>query len=251
MFHDLGYPWQYAERVQGNLDGMNTPAVKQNRGAGEVVRLFGHRLLLDALQGYQAQNAARPSGWHDRVVRLTDAALKKTHGLPGALGFLHLNDCVRRFPSRRESPLHLLCVEWVAAAIMMHDMCKIYWGKPAAGSATPDNPFMRLSFNMDPVSAFVTLVDVIQDFERPAAEFGRAAGPTWERVTVNYETACLATELESSGRSLTIRYMMDSPCSRAIKQRCLVKERREYFDPQYGYLDMGSLGFEKVELLAS
>ena len=23
IFHDLGYPWQYAERVQGNLDGLN------------------------------------------------------------------------------------------------------------------------------------------------------------------------------------------------------------------------------------
>src|SRR5690606_19673947 len=104
-------------------------------------QLFGHRLLFRVLQGYQTQNAACPSTWNEEITRLTDKALTLTHGLPGALGFLHLNDCVRQYPSQRESPLHLLCTEWVAAAIMMHDMSKIYWGRGRAALATPENPF--------------------------------------------------------------------------------------------------------------
>jgi hypothetical protein len=61
VFHDLGYPWQYAERLQGNLDGMNSPAIKKNQSAQQVIRLFGHRLLFHAIQGYQTPDAACPS----------------------------------------------------------------------------------------------------------------------------------------------------------------------------------------------
>lgn len=249
VFHDLGYPWQYAERIQNNLDGMNASVIKQSRSAEQVVQLFGHRLLFKVLQGYQTQNAACPSTWNEEITHLTDKALTITHGLPGALGFLHLNDCVRQYPSQRESPLHLLCVEWVAAAIMMHDMSKIYWGRGRAALATPENPFLRLSFDRDPLSAIVTLADVIQEFERPWATF-RTLDCLTEGVKLDYDIGCLSTELLLEGKLLTIKYKMKNAESRAIKQKSIPKEVREYFDAQYGYLDMKSLGIKEVQIFA-
>jgi hypothetical protein len=250
VFHDLGYPWQYAERIQYNLDGMNTTSIRQNRSAEQIYELFRHRLLFYMLQGYQAPDCAHPSNWHEKIIKLTDTALTATHGFLGALGFLYLNDCIRRYPAQYASPLHLLCVEWVAGAIMMHDMSKIYWGKGETESDIPKYPFLRLSFDRDPLSTIVTLADVIQDFERPAATFGICADRIKPRVTLEYDPGCVATDLILDGNILTIRYKMTNKDSWAIKQMTLPKERREFFDTQYGYLDMSSMGIDKVQLFA-
>ena len=250
VFHDLGYPWQYAERIMCNLDGMNTPAVRQSRSAAQIVDSYGHRLLYSALKGYRTQDATSPSIWTEKITSLTDAAVRMTHGFPGALAFLYLNDCVRRYPHRPESPLRLLCIEWAAAAIMMHDMSKIYWGKAEPGSAIPENPFLRLSFNSDPLSALVTLADIIQDFERPTAIWGTCNGSSADRVSLNYEQSCVGTELHLEGSTLIIKYKMKNDESRALKRLSLQKEHLEYFDSRYGYLDMTSLGIDNVQLMA-
>jgi hypothetical protein len=250
VFHDIGYPWQYAERLQGNLDGMNAPVLKENRSAAQVVERFGHRLLFNALRGYQKEDGACPSNWRERIMKVTDTALSKSHGLPGALGFLHLNDCIRRFPSLAQSPLHLLCVEWVATAIMMHDMPSIYWGNDASDTRTPENPFLRLNFSTDPLSAIVTLADVIEEFQRPAVTYG-TSGPRDEVVTLTYDKACSATELKLDASGvLTLSYQMATPEDCRCKLLRLPKERREYFDLHHGYLDMSSLGINEVRLLA-
>jgi hypothetical protein len=251
VFHDLGYPWQYAERLQSNLDGINTPILKQNRSAEQVVQLFGQRLLFHALQGYRTQDAASPSTWRDRITRLCDDSLSKTHGFPGALGFLHLNDCIRRYPSPQESPLHLLCVEWAAVAIMMHDMANIYWGSGGSGSGLPENPFLRLSFDRDPLSTIVTLTDVIQDFERPTVTYKRIPSNSGKQVTLEYNSACSGTflELDTVG-CLTLKYKMTSLEMHATKQKMFPKESYQIFNPQYGYLDMSGLGITNVRMVA-
>ena len=133
---------------------------------------------------------------------------------------------------------------------MMHDMCKIYWGKSDVPYPTPENPFLRLSFDRDPLSSIVTLTDVIQDFERPAAVFTDAA--LWKETgdAQVYDKGCSGAELRLNGRELTIEYIMDNDESRAIKRKSLKKERHDYFDAQYGYLDMSSLGISNVEVVA-
>jgi hypothetical protein len=247
IFHDLGYPWQYAESMQGNLEGINTPFVGKNRSSEQIVKLFGHRLLFYAINGYQKPDISCPSTWNERIIRLTDDALSKTHGLPGALGFLHLNDCIRRYPNSNRSPFHLLCLEWAAIAIMMHDMKNMYWGKDSSGSMTPQNPFLRLSFERDPLSSIVTLVDVIQEFERPSVTYGFHNSS----VTLAYDKACSHTEILTDGLgTLTLRYKMVNTEMLANKLRYLPNEKREYFDNQYGYLDMKSIGINSVRLEA-
>lgn len=252
VFHDLGYPWHYAERMHANLDGMNAPAIKQNRSASQVLELFGHRLVFHALQGYQTQDSPCPSTWRERVTRIVDRALAKTHGLPGALGFLHLNDCVRRYPHPAQLPLKLLCVEWAAVAIMMHDMVDIYWGDKANDTGVPENPFLRLSFDKDPLSAIVTLADVIQEFSRPAVTYAAVDGQREEVILKYKSNGCLSTafELDSSGE-LTLRYEIRNSEMRALKRSRLADERRKYFCDNYGYLNMSELGISSVRMSVS
>jgi len=243
VFHDIGYPWQYAGLIQDNLDGMNTPAVKQNRSAEQVIKLFGHRLLFYALNGYQKVDAACPSTWHKRVNKLVEEALIKTHGFPGALGFLYLNDCVRKYPNNLQSPLHLLCIEWAAVAIMMHDMCKIYWDSATPESKTPKNPFLRLDFRQDPLSSIIALVDIIQEFERPAVKYGKCK----DRVTLDYPISCESTELDiDNNGELTLRYKMATSQMCAIKRKTIERERYKHFNNQYGYIDISSIGIKSV-----
>jgi hypothetical protein len=251
IFHDLGYPWQYTQRLQSNLDGMNASALHQPRNASQIVGLFKHRLLFHALQGYRAPDAACPSIWHEKITDLAKRTMTETHGFPGALGFLHLNDCLRRYPDPMQSPLHLLCVEWAAVGIMMHDMVKIYWGESGSGADAPANPFLRLSFDRDPISALVTLTDVIQDFERPAVGYDTVGTPPDERVTLKYDKACSLTEVTlDTGGVLTLCYEMTTDEMRATKQKSLPRERHDYFDAHYGYLDMNSLGIRNVRMVA-
>jgi len=248
IFHDLGYPWQYAERLQKNLKGMNSPATMKNRSTAQVVSQFGHRLLFHALRGYQIPDSASPSRWASQVEQLADSALAGTHGFPGALGFLHLNDAVRKFPSSNQSPLRLLCVEWAAVAILMHDMSKIYWGKDRS-TGVPENPSLRLSFTQDPLSALITLADVVQEFERPTAGFGQTSGRGGSnRVAISYGTACSSSELRLDGTTLTICYQMKDSNARAIKRKSMQADAVDYFDSRHGFLDMQSLGITDVNL---
>jgi len=254
IFHDLGYPWQYAERLQCNLDGINTPAIRPNSSAEQIIELFKYRLLFYVLNGYKMPEAVSPSTWHEKIRGITNMALTQTHGFPGALGFLHLNDCIRKYPSPRESPMHLLCIEWAALAIMMHDMTKVYWGSGSkTDTGTPDNSFLRLNFDRDPLSAIVALTDIIQDFERPSAVFNTDTCPRCPNgVLLRYDIACDATELEVDTHSATwtIRYRMKDTRALARKLKTIAKENRSLFDYRYGYFDISSLEINKMKLTA-
>jgi len=248
VFHDLGYPWRYAETIQRNLEGINTPAVKQNQGAEQIVDLFGSRLLYSPFNGYQTIDATCPSTWKNKLVNLTSLSLSKTHGFPGALGFLHLNDCIRRYPYKMRSPMHSLCVEWAAVAIMMHDMREIYWGENKSTADIPENSFLRLDFNRDPLSSIVTLVDVIQEFGRPAVTYEDA-----EKFQVNlkYEKPCSDTELEVENGVMTLRYKIENDEKRALKLKYISSDKYKYFDNQNGFLNLESLGINDVMLVVN
>lgn len=239
IFHDIGYPWQYSEKMRSNLDGLNTPAINSNKSVTQIIDSFQHRLLFRILQGYRNTDGSCPSTWKKRVENLTSECLKKTHGFPGALGFLYLNDSIRQYPYPPESPLHLLCIEWAAAAIMMHDLCGIYWGSGKNGKI-PENSFLRLKFSRDPLSTIVALTDIIQDFSRPTANFIARENC----VAYKYCVACSQTELIPEDGVWTIRYHMKDNDSRAIKRKSIQKEQYENFDSQYGYIDMSSLGID-------
>ncbi len=190
MFHDMGYPWQYVNLLSNKLEHAGYQPDSPTSDAERVVNTFGDRLLYCPLNGYRTLDRNAPATWRQRLVDLTAKALRKTHGFPGAIGFLYLNDVLRDYPSDRTHPIRQFCVEWAAMAIMMHDMSGIYWGDK---TTTPDNGHMRLRFETDPLSCVLALADVLQDFSRPTATFQSDE----RNVDISYKSdGCISTGLE-------------------------------------------------------
>ncbi len=184
-----------------------------------------------------------PAGWEEEIKEQTQNAITGTHGFPGALGFLFLNDCIRKFPDKNTSPIRQLCVEWAAVAIMMHDMSKVYHGK----GKIPERPHLRLDAKVDPLSALITLADVLQDFERPVGKFSARKNGN---VDLSYNHACEYTEISLRGNSLSINYKM-KPKDLAFKRSQLPSEQADFFNPRYGYLNLRAWGIDNVVMQAN
>ena len=248
MFHDMGYPWQYVHLLSNRLEYAGYQSDSPTSDAERIVSGFGRRLLYSPLNGYHALDRNAPSTWQQQLLAMTGQSLRKTHGFPGAIGFLYLNDVLRDYPADTTHPIRQFCVEWAAMAIMMHDMSSIYWGNET--SPPPDNTHMRLRFELDPLSCVITLADVIQDFSRPVAAFQESL----QSVDVSYRNGCDSVRLEtnekSPGSAMKIIYVFREPRHRATKMSWLPKERREYFDRSYGYVDLSSIGIHAVEMEA-
>ncbi|NLX57672.1 MAG: hypothetical protein GXY74_01130 [Phycisphaerae bacterium] len=261
IFHDMGYPWQYVNLLSNKLEHAGLQPDSPGAGAEQLLEAFGDRLLFCPLNGYRVLNRTVPATWGQQLAATTAKALRKTHGLPGAIGFLYLNDILRDYPVDDTHPIRQFCVEWAAMAILMHDMPKIYWGD---GTTLPSNGHMRLKFSVDPLSCVVALADVVEDFARPVARFQDledvappAARPrdAKEAVALTYRDSCDTTVLTlhhaSSPAVLTIDYRFSQEDQCAVKRHWIPKEHRDYFDRQHGYLDLSGMGVDRVDMLAS
>ena len=248
VFHDMGYPWQYVHLLSNKLEHAGYHPDSPTSDAEGLINTFGNRLLFYPLNGYRTLDRNAPSTWHQRLTSLTAQTLRKTHGLPGAIGFLYLNDVIRDYPSDRTHPIRQFCVEWAAMAIMMHDMCKIYWGDKT--STPPDNVHMRLHFDTDPLSCVLTLADVLQDFSRPSVAFQ----DNTTSVAISYHDGCDSTRLAldwgNPTRAMEIAYSFTDPVQYATKCTFLPSECLDIFDPNNGYMDFSSLGITGVEMKA-
>ena len=243
VFHDVGYPWQYVGLLGDRLEPITAPAmIKEEAIEHSILSSFNERLIYIAMNGYNKPTPSTPAVWEKEIKEQTQKAITGTHGFPGALGFLFLNDCIRKFPDKNISPIRQLCVEWAAVAIMMHDMSKVYHGK----SKTPKRPHLRLDAGVDPLSALITLSDILQDFERPVGKFSvRKNGG----VALNYHCACKSTKVNLIRNSLSIDYKM-APMDLAFKRSRLPKEQSEFFDHRYGYLNLKAWGIDNVVMQA-
>jgi hypothetical protein len=244
-FHDIGYPWQYLTRLGSNLDHAGHRAIPDGSRAKDVLESHGARLLFYPVNGYRPADPATPATWHDDLLSLTEEALTRTHGLPGALGFLYLNDVVRRYPREASHPINAFAVEWASMAILMHDMVKLYWGSPEMRS--PRNHHMRLSFDRDPLSSLLALADVIEDFGRPISRFM----PNKSCVCLEYRYACNAAsvDVDASG-DMSITYWFPDNAALAMRRKWLLKDQHDYFHKRYGFLDLTALGIRKVVMNA-
>jgi hypothetical protein len=246
VFHDMGYPWRYVNILTSKLEYSGYPQIDApSENTDNIIHKFGQRLLFCPLNGYRLLDRNTPSTWHYQLKVLTSKALRETHGLPGALEFLHFNDVLREFPNIQYChPIRQFCIEWAAMAIMMHDMSKIYWGKDLTESP-PENPHLRLRFDVDPLGCIITLADVLEDFERPVVEFSPANGGSYG----NYENnGCEFSSLEYSNNQLIIKYKMASPKHGAQKKSYIKKDCKEYFDTNEGYVDLSACGVNHVDM---
>ncbi len=241
VFHDMGYPWQYINSLNSKLEHAGYPVDSPTSDAEKIIKVFGERLLFCPLNGYRLLDRNTPSTWPNKLVGLAAKALRETHGLPGAIGFLYLNDVIKDFPTIKNFAIRQFCVEWAAMAIMMHDMTKIYWGDNLY--ASPENSHLRLNFDTDPLSCVITLADIIEDFERPSVNFSPDGNTT---AKVKYDSHCKYTRLEwENDATLKLSYKVTGNVR--VKKESFVKEdNRKYFDMQYGYLDFSSCGVEKI-----
>lgn len=246
MYHDIGYPWQFAQLVADQLGNSFPPAIPIQLGAEKIYQAYGNRLLFYPLRGYLSPSPAVPAVWLQTAAELLQSGLTTTHGVPGALAFLYLNDILRDCAdSQHNSPAGAFAIEWASMAILMHDMQKIFKGDARSGP-TPEHAQLRIAFQRDPLSFMLTLVDQIQDFERPDACFT----PKDSKVALEYKTRCHAVAVGANSHSaLEIRYYFDD---RADYLKNLTKYKpevqAEYFDSNLGFVDPTGSGITKILL---
>ncbi|MEA4991754.1 hypothetical protein SDC9_14468 [bioreactor metagenome] len=251
MFHDIGYPWQFANNLGNPLCSLSLGGNSLSMDPEVISRNYGDRLFMAPFKGYQLKAAAAPSTWQDSLNEMVRQSVTVTHGLPGAINFLHLNDMLRKYPDHTK-PMHRFGMEWAAMAIMMHDMAKLY-GRVENGMLKVINPQLRVSFNRDPLSFLLTLTDLIQDFGRPDSRF-KTHDNNKNIVTVRYRHRCERVELkwDDNKKNLTILYKYKN---KGDYLNNLLKFQPEneilYFDPEKGYLDYSWLGIERIKLAAA
>lgn len=251
MFHDMGYPWKFVNEIHKNLsphEPLDNPA---NLGAKWIAENYCDRLAMYPLHGYKSRTPDTPPEWKADFHELARIALSETHGLPGAISLLHLND-VLRDKKKDAEPVRRFCVEWAAMAVMMHDMAGVYCDVKG-DRVIVKHPDLRLTFERDPLSCLMTLCDLIQSFDRPNANFSRVAasgGAGDEIINVRYGSKCVGTRLDwnTSRRELTITYLYEDSAAMSM-QRALFnpEEQLKFFDPKEGYLDLRAAGINTVK----
>jgi len=248
LFHDLGYPWQFVNRINSKLNDNNTIVNPSGQGVDWIADRYGKRLVFYPLHGYRKTDPTTPAQWHDRFKELILRGLTETHGLPGAISFLHLNDILRLYPENDAYAMSRFCVEWAAMAIMMHDMSSIY----RKGASAHDNPQLRLRFSRDPLSSILTLSDIIQDFCRPDARFHNIYPEGEEyNVGLSYESRCNGASLDWDGNlgKLTISHYYENLDDYLDNIHSFaVENNKKYFDRNNGYLDFSDVGINEIEI---
>ena len=242
LFHDIGYPWQYIERLNESIPATDfrlpTDIHIQPK---DILDVIENRLLIYPFYGYSLNSKNHPiSTWKKNLLMLFDRCLHKTHGFPGSLAFIHLQDKIRLFPtdfSFNEAVCRFI-YDWAAVGILMHDMPKIYKGK----GTKPENAFLRTSFEADPLSSLIATADILEEFHRPSAVFKDDKN----NIKVDFDYPCKQTIMELKNDTLQISYVYIDDAQAAKNKRFRTSEMDDYFNPTRGFIDISSLGIKKV-----
>lgn len=93
----------------------------------------------------------------------------------------------------------------------------------------------------------MTLADLIEEFERPSVSFRNIDEDP--DVELHYDASCISTELSFKEDVMYITYRYEDDDERIKNLQFKNKENEEYFDPRYGYVDLSSIGINKVEMI--
>ncbi|GAB6043289.1 hypothetical protein [Endothiovibrio diazotrophicus] len=273
LFHDIGYPLQFLHQVTHKVRDGRFADLIQGGDVRRIDELFDDPLCLMPFRGYRSsRRIALSHTVAPEVVQVMGRALRGSHGLPGALTFLHLNHEVMDLREPRRNARGRLTMELAALAIVMHDMEPIFrhggearirpaWpGQPL----TPRYPHLRVAFHRDPVSFVVALADQIQNFGRFHARFTHeevektdAETKTQTKVilpVLNLEHQVKRSRLEydPEGREMTITSLYDRKNLGTMLQQLHVwgpGEEVNGFHPHVGFLDYRGL-FDRITLRA-
>ena len=234
LFHDIGYPWQYVSRVGKSLNNSVSHLHPTDSVAIPIVDKFKDRMVYLPLRKYQAVIHNEPVTEEEKLEACTSQALE-THGFPGAIAFLSLNDAIRKHPV--ESPLARLqefSVEWAAMGIFMHDV---------EGKHRDSLPEIRVDISQDPLSAIISFADYLEEFDRPNVSFR----PRARQSRMKYFSSCSAVEVnvDASG-TMDVCMTYRTEASKAIAAEFKTKETDNYFNPSNGYIDLSGIGIKRV-----
>jgi len=250
LFHDIGYPWNFVTKISDKIKDQFSTGKPINKKSEHFALINNERLFLYPLRGYKGRDVTAPFSWPKDFVELVDTIMAETHGLPGAIALLNMNDYIRKYPlDEHEMPSRRFCLEWAAMAVMMHDMAKIYAKIGKDGKLDRLNPHLRLSLSRDPLSFMLTLTDQVQEFGRPDAHF---KGNNYSAI-VTYRSRCNNVNVKwNEGTGLfEIIYKYESYRDYSENRfDYLPKRQLLYFDPFEGYLDYSDIGIRQVKLEA-
>lgn len=206
-----------------------------------ILDYFKNSLLIYPFYGYSDIPLKRPTlHWDKEVQKLVDCAYRNTHGFPGALAFMYLNDVIRKFPNKTNH-MHADCrfiQNWATLGIMMHDMVDQYYGK----NKNPDEPRYKLEIDKDPLSCIIALADVLEEFGRPKAKFKASD----KKVDINFEYPCDQTTVEIKNKTLEITYLYNTKADKANNEKWREDEINKYFHKPSGYIDLSAIGIERA-----
>lgn len=234
LFHDIGYPWQYVNRIGESLNKSVRCLFPSDSVALSIVKDFKNRMVYLPLRNYQHYHYNELVGEEDRLVEQTQIALM-THGFPGAIAFLSLNDAIRKHPT--EHPLARLqefSVEWAAMGVFMHDM---------EGTHRKNNLGLRLNINQDPLSTIVSIADFLEEFNRPKVTFV----PKAHEGRIKYYSDCSSVEIRlNEGCVLEVLMSYNKESHRAIAAAFKTEETDNYFNPNNGFINLSPIGIRRV-----
>lgn len=251
LFHDMGYPWQYVNSLSKSITGSNYEEINGALlNVGEAARKMNTSLLIYPFYGYDegvVQNHTPEQ--EQQTLEMIKKGLLNKHGMPGAMGFMWLNDYIRYKPQKdllKEATFKLI-IDWAAVGIMMHDMPGIYRGKMPGGN--PQFSVLRLDCRKDPLSCIISLADILEEFERPKSYFERYVDKEKkeEHVALTYGFSCVGTQIGYDGGKMNVTYLYatDKEAGEMLDGR--KEEVFEYLNPQNGYLDLSAWGITDGE----
>lgn len=248
LFHDFGYPWQYLTQLGRKLYTLEPGIFDNQTNARFINDNFRNRLLFAPLNGYRLQSQVESLSWDRERTNIIVKALNKTHGFPGALGYLALHDQISNFPRSQRNIFHRFAYDWASMAIMMHDLDKLYWNN---SFAEVENPQLRLRLDQDPLSFIITLADQLQDFERAYSVFPIIPPiPPDVNIEIEYVIPCKQTEIIDNNGTIDINYYYNEPQARIRQLGEIPRMQHKYYNNRNGYFDLESAGIVQVNLNA-
>lgn len=237
LFHDIGYPWQFIDRIGTAIRKNASILYPVESTVIRIVDQFKDRMVLLPVRHYMTEHVDEPMNESDELKNLVASALS-THGFPGAVAFLSLNDTIKKYPADQPlSLLHEFSVEWAAMGIFMHDMAAMHKIK---------YPKLRVNIMEDPLSAIISLADYLEEFNRPKVQFRSKA----KESRMKYYSDCSEVEISSDGNGiLTVSMKYNNEASKAIGAAFKKDETEDYFDLGNGYVDLEAIGIKKVEFV--
>jgi len=242
MYHDLGYPWQFIERMHdflkddillcGRLNLDDDPA-RINPVVNKYIDEHQEQLMFRPFYDY-GRGGLTSANINRKVF---EESLHSSHGVPGALAYWAYNNAFRLADGISTAGLIAFCQEWSSMAILNHDMLKAY---KRGGSG-----YARLDFNADPLSFIIALADTLEDFNRPNATI--KADDSINGCGIAYSFPSLSVELEETGGDAELRYQI-VPEQKETQEKYKSDDQRDLFNQPNGYFSLPSIGLRSLTI---